>query len=76
MKQMDWNESYIEHPEFCIKEVAKEVEEFLPLIERLPGEANSKNIYDLGFGAGRRVIYFAERGYQVFGDDISESGKK
>ena len=72
---MDWNQLYIKHPEFCIKEVAKEVEEFLPLVERLSGEASDKRIYDLGFGAGRHIIYFAERGYQVFGGDISESGK-
>ena len=72
---MDWDQLYIKHPEFCIKEIAKEVEEVFPLIEAMPGEAGDKRIYDLGFGAGRHILFFAERGYQVFGDDISKSGK-
>jgi len=73
---MDWNRLYIEHPEFCIEEVAKEVTDFLPFIEKIPGITKDKKIYDLGFGAGRHILYFARLGYQVFGDDISESGKR
>jgi len=73
---MDWNRLYVEHPEFCIEDVAEEVTDFLPFIEKIPGMPKDKKIYDLGFGAGRHILYFARLGYQVFGDDISESGKR
>ena len=71
---MDWNKLYIKHPEFCIKEIAQEVKDSLPFIEKLPGKPSDKRIYDLGFGAGRHILFFAELGYQVYGDDISRSG--
>lgn len=36
------------------------------------GEDKKKKIYDLGCGLGRHVIYFAQRGFQVSGSDISK----
>ena len=31
-------------------------------------------ILDLGCGAGRHVVYFAEKGFETYGADISETG--
>lgn len=36
----------------------------------------AKRILDLGCGAGRQVIYLAERGFEAYGADISETGLK
>lgn len=36
----------------------------------------AKRILDLGCGAGRHVIYLAERGFEAFGADVSETGPK
>ena len=36
----------------------------------------AKRILDLGCGAGRHVIYLAERGFEAYGADISETGLK
>lgn len=36
----------------------------------------AKRILDLGCGAGRHVVYFAERGFEAYGADISETGLK
>jgi len=71
---MDWDKLYIKHPEFCIKEPAKEIVDFIPILKKLPGTNSEKKIYDLGFGAGRHVIYLAKQGFDVYGDDISLSG--
>jgi SAM-dependent methyltransferase len=73
---MDWDNLYIRHPEFCIKEPAKEVVDLVPLIDSLPGKKTNKRVYDLGFGAGRHIIYLAKRGYKLYGGDISLSGKR
>ncbi|MFQ6086796.1 MAG: class I SAM-dependent methyltransferase, partial [Candidatus Bathyarchaeia archaeon] len=35
-----------------------------------------KRVLDLGCGAGRHVIYLAERGFESYGADISETGLK
>jgi len=37
-------------------------------------ERKAKRILDLGCGAGRHVIYLAERGFESHGADISETG--
>ena len=37
-------------------------------------ERKAKRILDLGCGAGRHVIYLAERGFESYGADISETG--
>ena len=73
---MDWDNLYIKHPEFCIKELAEEVVDFVPLLKKLPGSEKEKKVYDLGFGAGRHILYLARLGYKVYGDDISNSGKE
>jgi len=39
-------------------------------------ERKAKRILDLGCGAGRHVIYLAERGFESYGADISETGLK
>ena len=36
----------------------------------------AKRILDLGCGSGRHVIYLAERGFEAYGADISETGLK
>jgi ubiquinone/menaquinone biosynthesis C-methylase UbiE len=39
-------------------------------------ERRARRILDLGCGAGRHVIYLAERGFNSYGADISELGLK
>jgi len=36
----------------------------------------AKRVLDLGCGGGRHVVYFAERGFEAYGADISETGLK
>lgn len=36
----------------------------------------AKRILDLGCGAGRHVVYLADRGFETYGADISETGLK
>ena len=43
------------------------------LAERLK-ERGAKTVLDLGSGTGRHVIYFAERGFDVYGIDNAETG--
>jgi len=36
----------------------------------------AERVLDLGCGAGRHIIYLAERGFETYGADISETGLK
>src|SRR6266511_1908011 len=38
--------------------------------------ARPSRVLDVGFGAGRRVVYLARSGYRVNGIDVSEQGKE
>ena len=38
------------------------------------GKRRAERVLDLGCGAGRHVIYLAERGFEMYGADISETG--
>ena len=37
---------------------------------------NVKKVLDLGFGTGRHIIFLADNGFDVYGIDISKTGKK
>ena len=67
---MDWNTLY-EEPIYRLKEPAQEVIDFVPLLKK----NNSKKVLDLGYGAGRHIIYLAKEGFDVFGTDISLTGE-
>lgn len=68
---MTWDELY-KDPRFCLKEPAEEVIKFLPILK----EKKAHRVLDLGFGAGRHVIYLAKEGFEVYGIDISRRGKQ
>ncbi|MEW5996539.1 MAG: class I SAM-dependent methyltransferase [Candidatus Micrarchaeota archaeon] len=50
------------------------VQEDIPRISRLFKKRKVKRILDLGCGSGRHIIYFAKRGFDIYGIDISEGG--
>lgn len=68
---MDWNSLY-EDPKFCLREPAEEVVKILPLLQA----HKARKILDLGFGAGRHIMYFAKLGFDMYGVDISEKGRE
>lgn len=68
---MDWDNLYNEE-KFCLKEPAEEVVELLPLLK----ERGIKRILDLGYGAGRHVVYLAQLGFELYGTDILLKGEK
>jgi 2-polyprenyl-3-methyl-5-hydroxy-6-metoxy-1,4-benzoquinol methylase len=53
-----------------------EVDESMPEIAALFQEHNVKRVLDLGCGSGRHTIYLAQKGFDVYGIDISEQGIK
>lgn len=68
---MTWDDLY-KDPKFCLKEPAEEVVKLLPILQA----SNANRVLDLGFGAGRHVIYFAKQGFKVYGTDVSNHGKQ
>jgi len=67
-----WDEIYrkeVERPEYGL-----EVDEDIPKITEFFKKQRVKKILDLGCGAGRTVIYLAERNFEVYGIDISKEG--
>ena len=50
------------------------VNEHIPEIVQLLARRGAKTVLDLGCGSGRHVVYLAERGFQVFGIDLSPEG--
>ena len=54
------------------EEPAEEVVKILPLLQA----HKARKILDLGFGAGRHIMYFAKLGFDMYGVDISEKGRE
>jgi ubiquinone/menaquinone biosynthesis C-methylase UbiE len=52
------------------------VQEDIPKILALFKKHNVKRILDLGCGSGRHVIYFAKKGFDVYGIDVAKEGIK
>lgn len=71
---MQWDDIFKNFPKVRLIEPKKEVIAFEQLLAEKT-EPKTARVYDLGFGAGRHIVFFAKKGYQVFGDDISEKGK-
>lgn len=68
---MNWDDLYRD-PKFCLKEPSEEVVQIVPLL----GERRVRRIFDLGFGAGRHIIYLAKLGFEMYGTDISRRGEE
>lgn len=47
------------------------VDEDIPKLERIFRENNVSRILDIGCGTGRHTVFFAERGFDVYGFDFS-----
>jgi len=52
----------------------KDIHEAIPRLEETFKKYNLEKILDLGCGTGRHVVYFAEKGFKVYGFDISTTG--
>jgi SAM-dependent methyltransferase len=52
------------------------VEPEIPKLEELLRENSALKILDFGCGAGRHLVYFAKRGFEVHGFDASETAIK
>lgn len=71
MNTKDWEEAYKKSGEIQI-EVPGVVKDFLDFLKK----KNAKKVLDLCFGTGRTTIFLAENGFDVYGIDISKTGKK
>jgi SAM-dependent methyltransferase len=49
------------------------VEPEIPKLAELLKEKDASKILDFGCGTGRHVVYFAKRGFEVYGFDLSET---
>jgi len=58
------------------KESRLAIDENIPKIAQLFKEANVSRVLDLGCGSGRHTIYLTEKGFTVYGIDISDVGVK
>ncbi len=67
----DWDKTYRKKGEIQtgVIDIVKESIEFFRKIK-------VKKILDLCFGTGRHTIFLAEKGYEVYGIDISKKGKE
>jgi SAM-dependent methyltransferase len=50
------------------------VEPEIPRLGELLKDIGASRILDFGSGAGRHVVYFAKKGFEVYGFDASETG--
>jgi len=67
---MNWNDLYNDS-KFCLKEPAEEVVKIAQLLQ----VRKARRVLDLGFGAGRHVIYLANLGFEMYRTDISQKGE-
>lgn len=51
-------------------------QEDMPKIFKLLKEKKERKVLDLGCGTGRHIVYFAKRGFDVYGIDISPQAIK
>ncbi len=65
----EWNQ-ILQREEYRLESPDELVVNLASILE----ERKAKRILDLGCGAGRHVIYLAERGFESYGADISETG--
>lgn len=69
MKQ--WNKIFKEQGKVFTK-----IQEDMPNIVKTFKKHNVKKVLDLGCGSGRHLIYFAKKGFDIYGFDIAEDGIK
>jgi cyclopropane fatty-acyl-phospholipid synthase-like methyltransferase len=66
-----WNSIFKEKGKVFTKP-HRDMKEILDLLY----ERNGKRILDLGCGTGRHLVYFAEKGFEVYGLDVAPEGIK
>jgi len=71
MKLKQWDEIYKRYGKFLVNP-----QESMERIVEIFKEHNVKKVLDLGCGSGRHLIYLAERGSEVYGIDLAETGIK
>lgn len=69
MKQ--WDKIFKKHGKIFLS-----VQEDISKVAREFKKSGVKKILDLGSGSGRHTVYFAKKGFNVYGFDISENGVK
>jgi SAM-dependent methyltransferase len=69
MKQ--WNQLFKKRGKVFLKP-----QEDIPRVAKLFKRKNIKRLLDLGCGSGRHLVYFAKKGFDVYGIDIAEEGIK
>jgi len=67
----EWNH-ILKRKEYAPEKSTELVVNLIPTLKK----KNVKRILDLGYGAGRHVIYLTEKGFEVHGIDISRTGLK
>ncbi len=71
MTMKQWDRIFRKQGKFFL-----EPQEDMPRVVDLFKQKNVKTVLDLGCGSGRHTVYLAERGFKVYGIDISPRGIK
>ncbi|MEM2908795.1 MAG: class I SAM-dependent methyltransferase [Candidatus Bilamarchaeaceae archaeon] len=66
-----WNEVFKKEGKYFTK-----IREEIPGVLKLFKDRDVKRILDLGCGSGRHTVYFAKKGFVVYGIDIAKQGIK